>query len=119
VTDDLSHLAYAARTAPARGWVEPPPAYTAIRLGGSVLVAAGAVYIITGLVCFGVAAYMIVTANPAERNPDPNSLDPSAWVVGGGMVLAGLVAVAWGLMVAMLGSLALAVRDMARNSFRR
>lgn len=111
---ELHAVAYAARSsATARStYREPVPAYTSIRGGSFVLNVVGLLYLLAGLLASVVAVYTFI----APSHGADSEVDHTEGAI---LLASGLGAIGAGLVLLMLGSIALAIRDIARNSFRR
>lgn len=108
----------AATQAPAVVAYAPPaakpvqsPDYKAITTGAFVLGLAAAVYLVLGAAAFLFGLAMIIngmTGGASGNLPD-----------GAGLAVSGLIALCVGAVIRMIGAVGLAVRDIARNSFRQ
>lgn len=102
------------------------PSYTALRIGAGVLNVIGMLYLAGGLVCFILAMVVVITtpiaptpmASPFRSTPTPSALPPS-WLAASPLLFLSFVSIAAGVVQMILASMALAIRDIARNSFTR
>lgn len=104
----LDDLAAAAQTSHRVG--RPAPGYQDIVTGASVLRVLASIWIFLGVVALLIGAVM-VPVGFARREEDLAGL-------GGFLLLIGLNNVIFALLVRMFASIGLAIRDIARNSFR-
>lgn len=107
--DDLARAVnYPSR--PAR----PAPNYGAIKAGAAILNLVGLLYVITGLGSMVVGVLAIVNPPPATA---VSGNIPSTWVVATPAFIFSLISIAGGVLQMTVASIALAIRDIARNSF--
>ncbi|MDB5294972.1 MAG: hypothetical protein JWO31_955 [Phycisphaerales bacterium] len=121
--DDLATAAAYARpvhahqpgyAAPAR----PParvPSYTGITIGARLLIAFGIMCVVGAAVVVGIAIFGAVATVAQSRDGG----GVAAVLLAGTTVPFALAALGWGILFVLVGTVAIAIRDIARNSFRR
>lgn len=88
------------------------PTYGAIKIGASIMRIIGGVYLIGGAALIAIHGLEWLKADKAIARASAEVLEARTGL------MYGLAAFAAGIIVLMLAELALAIRDMARNSFR-
>lgn len=119
MTDALYELA-AVQTGPTHHPSYATPAFRPARVPSYAGITVGAVLLIlfgVGFLAVAGLSAVVLFGGAARVAGEGNSGVAAVLASGGAVYTAGVAA--WGLMLVMSGTLALAVRDIARNSFRR
>lgn len=91
------------------------PGYPGIVSGAFVLRVIGWVFVVLGILVAGFPVAMMLTA---EIDRGPRTDGPLGWLVLAPFLFAGAMSVGYGLLFMFVGSVGIAVRDIARNSFK-
>ena len=94
-----------------------PPDYAEITSGARVLSAVGMFLVVVGAIGIVIGLMIGLTMLTTAMKSTAVAMGPSGVVVIVGSMFYGVPVVLTGLVVRMLGAVALAVRDIARNSF--